>query len=84
MQLLGSLEGKLDMLIGAVQEVRNDQKEVASKAVQLATQMTFIDSHERRIQDLEKYRSYVLGAIAAAGVLGGAVAWVINLLAHSR
>ena len=72
------------MLMDAVAEVRKDQKEVASKAVQLATEMTFSASHERRIQDLERYKAYVLGWMAAAGLAGGLAAWVINLVMRAK
>ena len=87
-QALGRIEGGLDMLKDLVTEVRNDQKHVAEKAVELATKLKNLDDHEKRIQDLEHGnrgdydkrikmleddRSYIRGWIAAAGVIGGAI-----------
>ncbi len=81
-QTLGVIEGKLDMLIASASESRSDQKQLAAKAVELATQMQFAESHERRIQDLERTKAYLTGWVAAAGLIGGIGGWAIGLITH--
>lgn len=70
------------MLIAGVTEVRLDQKELASKTVQLTTQMEYLDSQEGRIQDLEKTKAYLAGWVAAAGLVGGITGWLASLISH--
>ena len=87
-QVLGQIEGKLDMLRELVTEVRNDQKEVAGQTVALAGQINGVADHEKRIQQLERDKSYVRGWIAGAAALGGmagaTMSWILNLLTHGK
>ena len=83
-QLLGNLEGKLDMLIDGVAEIRKDQREVHGKAIQLATQMQYSDSHERRIQELERAKSYLLGWFACAAAVAALVSYITTLFLRSK
>jgi hypothetical protein len=84
-QALGAIEGKLDMVIELVAEVRKDQKDVAGKAVELATQMRASSDHEKRIQELERDKSYAKGVTAVISALFGAISgWLFSLLPHNK
>lgn len=74
---MGRFEGKLDMILDIMKSVQADAKTVGDKVVELATKANYVESHERRIQALEQSRSYALGWVAAAGMLGGLVGTVI-------
>lgn len=82
---LGQIEGKLDMVIGLVNEVREGQTEVAEKAVELATQMRASADHEKRIQELERDKAYAKGVTAVISALFGAISsWFVSLLTHQK
>jgi hypothetical protein len=80
LQILGSLEAKIDRLSEDVAEVRKEQKEVAAKAITLVVQMSYVDALREKVQDLENWRAYQKGWVAAAGLAGGLIGWLLSLL----
>lgn len=54
--------------------------QLAVLAAQVGDLITTLQDTNRRLARLESWRSFVLGAWAAAAVAGGVIGWVANTL----
>lgn len=68
-------EEKFNQMATDIAVIKSELKNFTS------TQISRIDDHEDRLRKVETFKSKIMGAIAASGVLGGILGAILSYLA---